>query len=509
MSINTNSEDYGVSPTNNSTKKNPIIAIGISVKHLFTGKLGRSHDDVTTPEIRKAYPAYSTASNANSSSVFSNKHDRKKTTSDEQKSYKTMLNKALNGSSEEITNAANLVIADNHLKGKIKTQKDLKHYKNKFNTLEYNVIDNSISDKKDTESVSKKPEHVDVMPASNTTIAEAASNSDNKPKIKPNVPKVPSFDVNKAVKPIESKLSAVIPPKVEPPVVPVQRVPIPEIPVKSEEKQSAVKPYVAQVPEYKPNIEPPPFKLSAQPLPKVEPPVVPVQHISIPDIPVKPEESKPTDFTEERIIISEAPSNPLVQPHPEIKHIPKIYEQKHITTNSNTIILSDAELTEKEKKLDDVVAKYNEQKASPSPEIKIKGKTLIARIVVDRAKHRTFIYDDNGKIIQDFPDAVGKSSTPTPAGIRYVARKAKYPYGTADDTPKVNKMPDAFGTNLIYLRPVNPKTGGTTIDGRYLHGTNMPESIGTDASHGCMRHKNEDIDKIINFVSLGDFIKII
>ena len=41
--------------------------------------------------------------------------------------------------------------------------------------------------------------------------------------------------------------------------------------------------------------------------------------------------------------------------------------------------------------------------------------------------------------------------------------------------------------------------GGDAVIG--LHGTNEPESIGTDVSHGCLRMVNDDIAELsYNFV---------
>jgi lipoprotein-anchoring transpeptidase ErfK/SrfK len=41
-----------------------------------------------------------------------------------------------------------------------------------------------------------------------------------------------------------------------------------------------------------------------------------------------------------------------------------------------------------------------------------------------------------------------------------------------------------------------------------LHGTNNPHSIRKDASHGCIRHSNQDIMKILSMVRKGDTVII-
>jgi lipoprotein-anchoring transpeptidase ErfK/SrfK len=40
-------------------------------------------------------------------------------------------------------------------------------------------------------------------------------------------------------------------------------------------------------------------------------------------------------------------------------------------------------------------------------------------------------------------------------------------------------------------------------DGYGIHGTNEPESIGRSVSHGCVRLRNEDIEKLYDMVSVG------
>jgi len=40
-------------------------------------------------------------------------------------------------------------------------------------------------------------------------------------------------------------------------------------------------------------------------------------------------------------------------------------------------------------------------------------------------------------------------------------------------------------------------------DGYALHGTNVPESIGRSVSHGCVRLRNEDIEKLYEMVPVG------
>jgi len=40
-------------------------------------------------------------------------------------------------------------------------------------------------------------------------------------------------------------------------------------------------------------------------------------------------------------------------------------------------------------------------------------------------------------------------------------------------------------------------------DGYGIHGTDQPESIGQSVSHGCVRMRNEDIERLYPMVAVG------
>lgn len=89
--------------------------------------------------------------------------------------------------------------------------------------------------------------------------------------------------------------------------------------------------------------------------------------------------------------------------------------------------------------------------------------------------------------INTYPVAVGKPSTPTPAGEWQIIQKTRNPGGP-------------FGTRWMRI---NVPWGGYGI-----HGTDAPESIGTAASHGCVRMFNEDVNELYDIVPLGTPVKI-
>ena len=108
-------------------------------------------------------------------------------------------------------------------------------------------------------------------------------------------------------------------------------------------------------------------------------------------------------------------------------------------------------------------------------------------IVID-VKTRTLVLYQNDKEIRRYPVAVGKSETPTPLGEWNVVHKG-VGWGSG------------FGTRWMGL---NVPWG---IYG--IHGTNKPYSIGTYASHGCIRMFNRDVEKLYPMIPLGTPVKIV
>ncbi|NLO90171.1 MAG: L,D-transpeptidase family protein [Clostridia bacterium] len=108
-------------------------------------------------------------------------------------------------------------------------------------------------------------------------------------------------------------------------------------------------------------------------------------------------------------------------------------------------------------------------------------------ILIDTNKKTLTVLSD-GKTFKTFPCAVGKSSTPTPVGEWKIIHKG-------------GNWGGGFGTRWMGL---NVPWG---IYG--IHGTNKPYSIGTAASHGCIRMFNQHVETIYPWVSIGTPVKIV
>ena len=155
---------------------------------------------------------------------------------------------------------------------------------------------------------------------------------------------------------------------------------------------------------------------------------------------------------------------------------------------------------------------FDELLNAPDPTITIKGEELNAGIVVDTKENKLYRYDENGTVIDGYHVATGvigkNGRSITDPGIRCVDHKETYPYKEAVGT-KRKKNPKAYGPKLLYLTIVDPKTGNILgSNGEFIHGNNDASSIGTHASHGCVRMDNEVIKKLAQEVPTGSYVLI-
>jgi lipoprotein-anchoring transpeptidase ErfK/SrfK len=112
-------------------------------------------------------------------------------------------------------------------------------------------------------------------------------------------------------------------------------------------------------------------------------------------------------------------------------------------------------------------------------------------IVVTRSTNTLALYRD-GKVVETYPVATGTGGTPTPTG-RYALTELLAPTNSGYG-------PYAYGTTA-FSDVLNSFGGGPGQIG--LHGTDDTSSIGTAASHGCIRMHNDDITALAERLPLG------
>jgi len=120
------------------------------------------------------------------------------------------------------------------------------------------------------------------------------------------------------------------------------------------------------------------------------------------------------------------------------------------------------------------------------------------RIEIDTSDHRLDLYEDDTVVVST-DIAVGTGSTPTPYGDFYLAELLEPP------DPGGSYGPYAFGLSG-YSEVLDSFAGGDGVIG--IHGTNEPDALGTDVSHGCVRVLNEVIEMMAERVPLGTPVSI-
>ena len=100
---------------------------------------------------------------------------------------------------------------------------------------------------------------------------------------------------------------------------------------------------------------------------------------------------------------------------------------------------------------------------------------------------KTLTVYENGEAIRRYPIAAGARGTPSPIGVFRI---------------NCRFIPDMSGFGTRFL-------GLSVPWGSYgIHGTNKPESIGSNASHGCIRMRVQDMEALFPVISNGTKVVI-
>src|SRR5215467_8507299 len=121
-----------------------------------------------------------------------------------------------------------------------------------------------------------------------------------------------------------------------------------------------------------------------------------------------------------------------------------------------------------------------------------------ARRVVVSIPDRKLAVLEGDRVVRIFETAVGAPKSPSPAGtyqiVNSIADPTWYTKGKIVPPGKSNPL----GTHWL----------GLSRKGYGIHGTNRPSSIGRNASHGCIRMRNREVEELSKMVAIGDPVEL-
>jgi L,D-transpeptidase ErfK/SrfK len=128
-------------------------------------------------------------------------------------------------------------------------------------------------------------------------------------------------------------------------------------------------------------------------------------------------------------------------------------------------------------------------------------------IVINLAERRIYYFPPGGKTVETYPAGVGVRADATPIGVTRVVSKEDGPVWRPPPSIRAERpeLPAA-----IYPGPDDPLGDYALRLGwkNYLiHGTNKPDSVGRNVSHGCLHIYPEDIERLFHEVPVGTQVR--
>jgi L,D-transpeptidase ErfK/SrfK len=130
-------------------------------------------------------------------------------------------------------------------------------------------------------------------------------------------------------------------------------------------------------------------------------------------------------------------------------------------------------------------------------------------IVINLAEQRLYYFPPGHKTVETYPIGIGVLGATTPLGTTRIAAKEANPawYPPPSIHQERPELPQ-----VIAAGPDNPlgayalRLGWPTF---LLHGTNKPDGVGRDVSHGCMHLYPEDIEHLFHEIPVGTPVRIV
>jgi len=121
-----------------------------------------------------------------------------------------------------------------------------------------------------------------------------------------------------------------------------------------------------------------------------------------------------------------------------------------------------------------------------------------ARRIVVSLPDRKLALIENAEIVSIYPVAIGAPHSPSPVGTFNVVTRVA--------NPTYYKPGKVIGPGAA--NPIGTRWIGLSAKGYGIHGTDSPRSIGFAKSHGCIRLRNEDVERLFERVRAGDVVEL-
>jgi lipoprotein-anchoring transpeptidase ErfK/SrfK len=125
------------------------------------------------------------------------------------------------------------------------------------------------------------------------------------------------------------------------------------------------------------------------------------------------------------------------------------------------------------------------------------GRPTARRIVVSLPDRKLAVMEAD-RVVKIFATAVGAPESPSPTGVYKIVTSVP------DPTWYTKGRIVGPGKN----NPLGTRWLGLSLKGYGIHGTNNPASIGHNASHGCVRMRNRDVEELFGMVGIGDQVEL-
>ena len=136
--------------------------------------------------------------------------------------------------------------------------------------------------------------------------------------------------------------------------------------------------------------------------------------------------------------------------------------------------------------------------AQSTREVNVKAAKAVQRQIIVSIPDRQLALIEEGRVLKIYSVAVGAEVSPSPEGEFTVMSRLENPGYYKPGTVIAPGKSNPLGTRWMGL---NKKGYG-------IHGTNLPNSIGKAASHGCIRMRQQDLEELFALVRVGDKVQL-